>query len=289
MSVQLGNLIQLLAEKAGVDTTDKSVVDLLSINAQIDEGLFNKLKGYLDSTLTIESAKHNPVVAAHFKSLALLPIDTELEKLMDEFEFDDEVKSELKSEKSSYKRLGAIIRKIKELEQKRSEAKGSGKAELTNEINKLNQQILDLKKQYEDEINNLKQSHENDLLLFKIENELSKRQYSDALPEAVRIAAAKELLKKEFTEKGIKPVLNSNKSIKLVRQDNTDLSYMENNKEVSFGEFVDKVLSTHAILKVSDNSQRRVTEPKSISTHGANGNSNYLSAVKAAVEQIASN
>lgn len=269
MPKQFADIVKLIAEKTNLDITDKSFIDLLTVNASVGDEVYNRLESGLNNLLTIESAKHNPALAAHFKANALLPADTEINNLLDELGFDDTIKTEFASEKSTYKKIGNLVRKVKELENKKAESKGGDKAALTSEINKLNQDIIALKKQSDEQIKQIQSEHENSLLQYALQSELKGKSYSESIPESVRLVSAQTLLEQELKKNGAKVIRTTDGALKLVRSENPELDYLENNKPVGFGEFTDKVLSTHAMLKVSDpNKNKGITQTKQISASG---------------------
>lgn len=292
MPKQFADIVKLIAEKTNQDITDKAFMDLLTVNATVGDDVYNRIESGLNGLLTIDSAKHNPVLAAHFKANALLPADTEINNLLEELGFDDTIKTEFASEKSTYKKIGNLVRKVKELEAKKADAGKGDKATLTAEINKLNQDILTLKKQSDEQVKQLQSEHENSLLQYAMQSELKGKQYSESIPEALRVVGAQTLLEQELKKNGAKVVRTSDGSLKLVRAENSELDYMENNKPVGFGEFTDKVLSTHAMLKVSDPAKKGITPTKQITASGdvnpvmqkvADSNAEHLQKLEAAL------
>ena len=116
---QLGTLLKELLEKAGVDTTQKDVIDLLSINATVPDNIHNQIKTHLDSLLTVDAAKQNASLQSYFKNQSLLPADSEIKRLLDEFGFDDTTKGEFETEKSTYKKNSLLDNKLKRKNQLR--------------------------------------------------------------------------------------------------------------------------------------------------------------------------
>ena len=282
MPKQLSDIVKLIAEKVGLDLTDKSMIDLLSVSATVGDEAFGKIESGLNSLLTVETAKHNSQLAAHFKANALLPADTEIAKLLDEFGFDDTLKGEFATEKSTYKKIGLLAKKVQELEAKKAGASGGDKKALQDEILKLNKAIADTKADYENKIKTLQSESENNILNYALESHLGGKQYADSIPEAIRVSSALQLINKELAAKGAKAVRAADGSIKLIQSANPDLDYLENNKPVAFGEFSDKVLSTHAMLKVSGQPPKGkgATTQKDINpTPGAEGNELHIAAI----------
>jgi hypothetical protein len=251
MPQQFGNLVKKLLEKAGLNAADAKYADVLSINGTIGDEAFNDMSNFLDGALTLDAAKNDSRLDAHFKSKALLPADSEIARLLEELGFDDVIKGEFTAEKSTYKKIGLLANKVKELEAKKATAGTGDKKALSEEITILNNQILAINKERDDKVKAAEESANQRILDYAVNAELGNKNYADNIPAAIRVSGAKDLLVKELSAKGIKVVHTADNKLKLVKSDNPDLSYMDNNKEVSFGDFVDKLLGTHTMLKVS--------------------------------------
>lgn len=252
MPKQFADIVKLVAEKTGLDLTDKSMIDLLSVNATIGDEAFSKMETSINGLMTVETAKHNPILSAHFKSQALLPADTEIQNLLETLGLEDSDKAEFLSEKSTYKKIGKLVEKARALEAKKANGKGGDTTALTAEIAKLNAEILKVKSEYEAKIAAKEAEAQSQILNYALEAQLQGKAYSEAIPEALRVTGAMSLVNKELAAKGAKVIRNADGVLKMVQLSNPELDYMENNKPVGFGEFSDRVLSTHAMLKVSD-------------------------------------
>lgn len=248
MAKKIADLISLLVN-AGL-TIDPATITTITTSGEIPDDVYGNIEAHSKNLFTLESAKHHPQLAAHFKSQSLLPVDSEIKRLMDELGFDDTIKGEFEAEKSTYKKIGLLANKVKELEAKKSSSPADKKA-LQDEITKLNNQLLQAKNDFAAQLKAKEEEAGSQILNYAIESHLGSKQYADSIPESIRVSGAMSLLNKELAAKGAKVVRSADNSLKLVRVDNPDLDFTENNKPVSFGEFADKTLSTHAMLKVS--------------------------------------
>lgn len=253
MAKQLKDLITLIASKANIDLAqDASFADLLSANVTVSDDAFAKVESGFSSLLTIEAAKNNSQLAAHFKAAALLPADTEINNLLNELGFDDTVKGEFTSEKSTYKKIGLLAKKVQELTAAKASAKGGDKDTFQKEIDRLNAAIASEKTAAQQAIASANENANSAILEYAIDSILGTKNYSDAIPASVRVTTAKTLLQQEFQKRGIKPVYNSqDRTIKLVKADNPELEYYDNNSKVGLDELTDNILSAHTMLKVS--------------------------------------
>jgi hypothetical protein len=252
MSEQAVKLFKKLILRAGLDMDDAKLAELVSTGSGIDDETFARLNNFLENALTLESAKNDGRIDAHFKQKVLSPLDAEIRKISDEFGFDDEVKTQLESEKSTYKKTRLLAEKIKELEQKKSLARTGDKATLEAEIIKLHAEMVKTKQAAEAQVKEITSQASKQMLDYAIKSELGAKSFADSIPEAIRVSGAYNLLQHELQAKGIEVCRTDDNKLKLVKAAQPDLSYMENNKEVSFDEFTTKLLAAHTMLKVSD-------------------------------------
>ncbi len=264
-ALPLRDLLKALITKAGGDITDVKYAKILSVSEEIEDG--QPLADFLNGAMTLEAAKNNSTLEAHFKGKALSPIEGELKKLMDEYGLDDAAKAEILADPSTYKKLPALLKKVADLKDAKAAAAPADKKALQDKITELNQSILAVKADFESQLKAADLKAENQILDFAIAAELGSKTYSDAIPEGIRLSGANELLKKELAAKGLKAIRTSDNKIKLVQAANPDLTYMENNKEVVFGDFATSAV--RPMLKVSDApppnadpARKIITDPK---------------------------
>ena len=248
MPKQFGTFISELAKIAGYDET--KLIDLLSINAQIPDDLVNAVNA---SLMTMETAKNNIELKKYFHAQALNGVDAELRNALSELELDDENRTAIDSETSTYKKVSKSLKLVKELQEKKAQSNNKGeKTELQKEIDRLNNEIKTVKSQSEDKEKEFNSKLDSTLTEYQLNSILSSKNYAlDGMPKDVLTLTAKNLLQSELSAKGIK-IVRDNDKLKLVRVDAPDLDYRENNTAVQLGDFVDSVLANNKLLKVSE-------------------------------------
>ena len=260
MPKPLGQLLELIAQKTGVDTAE--LTDLFQLKADIKDDVFAKIETGFNGLIPLSDAKHNNELHKHFKALSLNPIDKLVNDLLDSGNIDDETVAELKANTNSYERTKKLIYKLAET---KPDGKPSKDAEaLKAEIKRLNDEVLTTKSTYEKQINDVKQSAENSLLQYQYESILSGKNYVQKdLPKDVNVLTAKTLLEQTLKAKGAKIVRTEN-GLKLVNAENPELDYTEQNKIVSFNDFVDSTLASNKLLQVSAPSTVNTTSTQTI-------------------------
>jgi len=260
MPKPLGQLLELIAQKTGVDTAE--LTDLFQLKADIKDDVFAKIETGFNGLIPLSDAKHNNELHKYFKHLSLNPIDKLVNDFLDSGIIDDETIRELKANINSYDRTKKLISKLAETN---PDGKPSKDAEaLKAEIKRLNDEVLTTKSTYEKQINEVKQSAENSLLQYQYESILSGKNYVQKdLPKDVNVLTAKTLLEQTLKAKGAKIVRTEN-GLKLVNAENPELDYTEQNKIVSFNDFVDSTLASNKLLQVSAPSTVTTTSTQTI-------------------------
>lgn len=245
MPVKIGTLLSNLAKKAGYDP------NLIAIPAESFE-VPDELAAALDAKLlTEESAKNNPVLKNYFKSQALDPIDKHISALLDENEIDEEGKTEILGIKSTYDRIPALTKKIKELGLKKASAGTSDKAALQEAINNLNQEKAQLIAEKEKEIQAIRGEAQTEIANFMFRNSIgSVDLVTDQFDRDTMLELAQQRINKDLQAKGAK-VINKDGVLTLVQAADPALDFYQDNKKVTFEEFRDSSLANAKIIKVN--------------------------------------
>lgn len=222
------------------------------VNGELPDDIATQLD---NSLLTVEAAKSNhPEVVRKYKAEFYNGLDAEMESLFNEFAIDEATRSELKSEKSSTKRMVLLTRKIKELSAKKEDAPDAGKAaKLQQEINDLHAKL----KAEQDNVGKIKGEYDNKLKQIQIQTKLSgilskyKTMFDDLEPDA-KDAAINALLTKSLQDSEAEFTFDEKGSLSLIRKDGTNL-FGDNHTPLTPQSFIDKSLSK--ILKVTDTSK----------------------------------
>lgn len=248
----LNNLATL--SKIDVATNEKFKSFIETNKSLLDADLPEEIAGTINgSLLTLDSAKNNFDLKKHFTAQALNGTDAAIERLVNEYQFEDIDKAEFLAEKNTNKKVEMLASKLKTaLDKKASTPDGTGKsAALEKEILTLNSQLLDIKNTHNTEKLALQSQFENQILGYNVNQILSSKDYANINDKEVAVTVANQFINKALNESNAKLITKDGK-LKLVRNDDTALDYMENNKIIEFNDFADKTLSKHNLLKVSN-------------------------------------
>lgn len=252
--MKLGDFLNTMASKTGLQN-DPTFVAFIQANPQLAGlDLDDKVAIPMNTGLmSLEGAKNNTDVKKHFDALVLNAIDGKLNPLAAEYG----ATAEFESEKSTYKRIDILTQKIaaKIAEIKGSSSDASKDAEvkrLTDEMQKLQQQLTTLTTDKNNEIANIKSAHAKEMLNTLIDINLSGKTYANKAVDAkTNLTIAKALLDSKLAERGA-IVINENGQLKLKNATSPELDLLdESNQPLTFAQFTDKVLADAKLLEVS--------------------------------------
>ncbi len=289
---KFGVLLNSLATKAGVKVDDDFLKKLLShaeiSNMDVPDEFSQALEGNL---LTVDSAAANTNVRGKLFAEALNGADSELDKSLDSFEFDDAFKGEWKGiQKNTNEKVRRLTAALKtkmdaiKADAKKGTVDPNAKAEvdsLKGQIAGLNQSLEQAKLLHQTEIDNLKTQNLNDRKDFTLQSTLSGKPLpKNGLPQEINILTAKTLITQEMAKNGLIVTFDGNgQPLLKQRKDGAEIDFYVNNKQVGYADFIDGALAQNKFIQINDpnpnpggggNSQRgNGTQPPSASTTNA--------------------
>jgi ribosomal protein L12E/L44/L45/RPP1/RPP2 len=263
--MNLGEHLNAILTKSGVEVDNPALKEVVTKVATID--ISDELIGkFNENYLSIEAAKHNPKLKSHYFAQAYNGLDTEIKTLADEEgisqeEYDEIVKQ---TEKASTKRVGFLVKKIKELEGKKSKSPAEAK-EMKEQINALKEQLAAKDKEKETFAKQKDKELNEKLTSYVIAQRLSGFKYASDLAKEDDYLLPKTKINKALAEKKLKVTLDKD-DLKLETEDGTD--FYEGSTKVDFKSFTEKVLAQHNLLEVSNKSpQTQVKAPVTTNTN----------------------
>jgi hypothetical protein len=283
--------ITLLLQKAGAKIDDEKIAAALALpelaTVQIPDELITPVDNGL---LSIQAAKNNhPEIKGHYTAQALDSLDKELERAMDDYKLPDEVKTELKGEKSSYKRATLLAAKIKSLEEQKASSGKGEKDVLQQEINKLNGELRDIKAKeqsihddYKKQLLDVKMGHSLGTLLGSYKTKF------DDLPPNVKASALKEIINTSLAADNAELTVDDAGQL-ILRKKGGDNFFGDDHNIMTPKTYLDKVMARDKILITTDQSQNGggannshnrngQTFQRQQSYNGNNGNGNQKAA-----------
>jgi hypothetical protein len=209
-----------------------------------------------------KQAKINPEIKTHFIAQTLNGHDSHVHSITDGFEFDDEVKSTIKNEKNSYKKVELLVNSLKNLYEQKASANTKGdKAEIQKQIEAMTSKITEMQtaiatkeKEKQDAIAQLTSQFNGERLNDKLNSILSGIEYADSpFPKDVVVSNALTLLQKELTAKGGKFKFD-NGNVVLVNANDESLPFQDTKtfQTIEPQQFINGVISQYKLNKVTD-------------------------------------
>lgn len=281
MPKPLATYINDLFLKAGVPADNQDLKDILS-NAELSKvNIPDSLISLADAGIhTLDSAK------AKLKNTlfteALNGVDKEIESIINENEFDETTKNEIKAEKNTYKKVKTLTAKIQELEAKKHSGKGDT-TKLQDEINTLKAQNSTIIKEWEKKLHDKEMQAEAQINNMFIDNYLSRYNYSlgDIDPE-IKITTARIMVEKKLAESGAKIFKDPVKGMIISASDGTDF-YDGSNNKVNLKSFIEGAIAP--ILSTTKDVAPSIT-PTVITGGQTKVNNNALDRINAEIAQL---
>lgn len=253
----ISSLINQLAKKAGIDVSDKALIDLLS-NAELSkiavpEGLTQKLD---EGLLSIEAAVDNhPKIRAKYMAETFNAVDAKLDKMIQALGLTDEELIDFNETKGTYKRIEKLSElakaKVSEAGKGDSKGKGSDPEEvklLKDKVNQLNAELATAKKAVTEKESEFETIRKKDRMDFIMNRQIASRKSTlDELPEEVKLTSYNTLLQKKLAANGIKIDTSETGELVLLTADGSN--YVDkNHKKVSFTDLLDELEAENKLI-----------------------------------------
>lgn len=250
MAKQLGEFFVDIAKKSGINADDEALKTLLANGDFFKFELPDDLAKNIDTALiSMKDAKNNHTdLKNHYTKQALDGLDSTINALLDELGIPEDMRNEIMLERSSYKRPAVLIRKVKELEQKKANADKPDKAAIQKELDGLHAQLraaTDKEKQLESdyakkEVNLRRQ--------YRLGSMLSGyKTVFDTLDAEVKNTTLQALIDKNLQDNNAQMTFDENGNFVLLKKDGTNF-YGDNNQQINAQQYIEQILSRNKAL-----------------------------------------
>jgi len=253
MSISIGEVFNNLALKAGIRPDDESLKVLLASPELINIKVTDELVSAIDKgLLNIEAAKNNhPDIKKKYFADAYDGVDKFLLGLVDDETFTPEDAAEIKSERSTTKKIELMTAKLKSAKTK---ADPADKAAINQQIKDLHEAARLAK---EDKLNTVK-DYEGRIKDIQLQSALNGilggyKTIYDELPGDVKVVSLKAILNKALQDNDAVLDVNENGALNLIRKDGSNV-FGSDHRQYTPQSFLDKTLAP--ILKVSTKAQQ---------------------------------
>lgn len=260
---KFGEVLNSLTGKAGISKDDETLKKLLAFVEVSQFELPDEFASALEQKLlTSESAVANPDVRSKIIADALDGVDSRISNMLNDFEFDDTFKGDIKGTKNTYEKLNKVAGGLKEqLKAAKEKANKSGNPQdkqeveaLKKEIQGYNDQIANLKRAHEIEKQNLVDANLNEKKTYTLKSTLAAKPLpKNGLSQDINILTAQTLITQEMAKHGLNVTFDeAGNPVLKQRKDGTDMDYFVENKKVGYSDFIDSVLANNKFVQVND-------------------------------------
>ena len=279
--MKLSELLNNVMIASGIPSDDENLKKLLGNPALNQDDIPANWESASNNIMTVDTAKFHPAVKSHFYGAALNPVETELQKLMEAYEFGDEDKAEFTGIKSTYQKIPLLKEKIDSLMNKKASANTGDSKKYADQISQLNAEIVRIKQDAQQKVQEVESKRVNELKDLHIDGMLNGYNYIKSLSKEVAKVSAKTLMNQYLDSKGAK-VKIENGRLALVNAQDEALPYVENNQPVEFKSLLDKIVADNRML---DLGQQATQQQQTFATTApsANAGTQFLQEQLAAI------
>lgn len=247
--MNLSEFIKTLADRIGIESDDQ-LQQIINNQAVISIALPSNLSNAVQAKLmTEDEAKYNPTIKKHFTATALNAVDAKIKDVLESYEFDEDTKTSILSEQSSYNRISLLAKAISDAREKAISATGGEKKALLDKINELTTLLNSEKDSRRKDIESVNAQWQQQLTDKELNSMFTGYDYALDLDREVTITTARNLWEKKLKERGGRYVYDQT-GLKLVNNDAPDLPFTIDNKPVDIRNFTESVLADAKLLKV---------------------------------------
>lgn len=251
----LAEILEQLLPKIGIQQgTDEfnAIVQNKGVAFEVPD----KVKEALPTLLTIDEAKHNPTLKAHYYGNALDPFNKKVETwLKDNGVSDDEAKA-ISENKNTFEKIEKAIAAIAA---NKPQTK-TNDAELKQKINELNLMLSQQQRERDEAVNSVRNEYEQRFTEQEIDAIIGSKPLPGQFDSEVERKIAREFLNKKLAEKNA-AIKRIDGKLKLVAKDDEKMFIFDNGKELDLDTLTNMALADNKFIKVNGNGSAPPPKP----------------------------
>lgn len=264
MAIKLGEFLHNLIKKAGQNPDAEPIKNFFLFPSLAEIDVPDELVTALDNNLlSVADARNNhPDIKKFYDAQTLDQLDKVIASILTEVN-DEEVKTSVLNERSTFKKVPILVAKIKELEAKKQAANSKPDKDAIQEQKnayqkQLDQLTFDLKS-VQKEKDKLKEDFDNKLTDIKRDSRIAtmlssyKTIYDDLDPE-VKADTINAIMNRELQKHDAEFFFDEKSDLAIRKRDKTNL-LGDNHQQIMPQAFIEQILSRHKLLKVTSTDQ----------------------------------
>jgi hypothetical protein len=251
----LAEILEQLLPKIGIQQgTDEfnAIVQNKGVAFEVPD----KVKEALPTLLTIDEAKHNPTLKAHYYGNALDPFNKKVESwLKDNGVSDDDAKA-ISENKNTFEKIEKAIAAIAATKPQTK----ANDAELKQKINELNLMLSQQQRERDEAVNSVRNEYEQRFTEQEIDAIIGSKPLPGQFDTDVERKIAREFLNKKLAERNA-AIKRIDGKLKLVAKDDEKMFIFDNGKELDLDTLTNMALADNKFIKVNGNGSAPPPKP----------------------------
>jgi hypothetical protein len=253
----LAEILEQLLPKIGIaQGTDEfnAIVQNKGVAFEVPD----KVKEALPTLLTIDEAKHNPTLKAHYYGNALDPFNKKVETWLKDNGVSEDDARAISENKNTFEKIEKAIAAIAATKPQTK----SNDAELKQKINELNQMLSQQQRERDEAVNSVRNEYEQRFTEQEIDAIIGSKPLPGQFDADVERRIAREFLNKKLSEKNA-TVKRIEGKLKLVAKDDEKMFIFDNGKELDLDTLTNMALADNKFIKVNGAGSQAQPKPTS--------------------------
>jgi hypothetical protein len=251
----LAEILEQLLPKIGIQQGTEEFNAIVQ-NKGVAFEVPDKVKEALPTLLTIDEAKHNPTLKAHYYGNALDPFNKKVESwLKDNGVSDDEARA-ISENKNTFEKIEKAIAAIAATKPQTK----ANDAELKQKINELNLMLSQQQRERDEAVNSVRNEYEQRFTEQEIDAIISSKPLPGQFDTDVERKIAREFLNKKLAERNA-AIKRIDGKLKLVAKDDEKMFIFDNGKELDLDTLTNMALADNKFIKVNGNGSAPPPKP----------------------------
>lgn len=251
----LAEILEQLLPKIGIQQGTEEFNAIVQ-NKGVAFEVPDKVKEALPTLLTIDEAKHNPTLKAHYYGNALDPFNKKVESwLKDNGVSDDEARA-ISENKNTFEKIEKAIAAIAATKPQTK----ANDAELKQKINELNLMLSQQQRERDEAVNSVRNEYEQRFTEQEIDAIIGSKPLPGQFDTDVERKIAREFLNKKLAERNA-AIKRIDGKLKLVAKDDEKMFIFDNGKELDLDTLTNMALADNKFIKVNGNGSAPPPKP----------------------------
>ena len=251
----LAEILEQLLPKIGIQQGTEEFNAIVQ-NKGVAFEVPDKVKEALPTLLTIDEAKHNPTLKAHYYGNALDPFNKKVESWLKDNGVSDDDARAISENKNTFEKIEKAIAAIASTKPQTK----ANDAELKQKINELNLMLSQQQRERDEAVNSVRNEYEQRFTEQEIDAIIGSKPLPGQFDTDVERKIAREFLNKKLAERNA-AIKRIDGKLKLVAKDDEKMFIFDNGKELDLDTLTNMALADNKFIKVNGNGSAPPPKP----------------------------